>query len=342
MTLSAADTSVVVNNTVPTAPTIRTNTLDVIATQEPPVAAWGNAGFKITNGATPTASTDFAIKSYVDAVAQGLSVKPSAQEATTGAETFTIVAGSVTVIAGTVVDGISPAVNDRIAILHAPAATGAGAGIGTAPTSEPANGIYVVTANVTNLTVSRATDMNTGTQVPGAFVFVEEGTENASAGYVVVGVGPFTIGTTAIQWTQFSGAGEILAGTGITKVGNTLSLTNPVTVALGGTGQATAANARGTSGIGAATAPTSGSGGVVSAVAEGIPTKVMAVIGDGATTSFVITHNLNTRDVVVMIYAAATPWAEIITDVSMTSVNTITVTFATAPSASQFNVVIIG
>ncbi len=68
--------------------------------------------------------------------------------------------------------------------------------------------------------------MNTAAQVPGAYTFVEQGTVNAGAGFVVAGTGPYSpIGSVAITWTQFSGAGEIVAGTGLSKSGNTLNNT---------------------------------------------------------------------------------------------------------------------
>ena len=170
---------------------------------------------------TPVNSGDAVTKAYADAVAQGLTVKPSARVATTGSETFTIASGSVTQISGTSVDGVSPAVLDRILIKDAPAASGAG----SAGSTQPGNGVYVVTSNTTNLSLSRATDM-AGTNGPaGAFTFVEAGTANSSAGFVVSSPSSsagFTYGTTSMAWTQFSGAGEIIASTGLSKTGNTL------------------------------------------------------------------------------------------------------------------------
>ena len=70
--------------------------------------------------------------------------------------------------------------------------------------------------------------------------------------------------------------------------------------------------------------------------------KFTQAIGDGAKTSFVITHNLNTRDVVVMIRETASPYAQVITDVEMTTVNTITVKFAQPPATNEYTVTIIG
>jgi hypothetical protein len=320
----------------------------------------GSALTGITNsqvsGSAPTASptftgtvtvpatvnpTDAASKAYVDAQSQGLSVKPSARAKTTGAETFTIASGSVTVIAGTTIDGVSPAVGDNILIDSAPAATG----VGSAGSTQPGNGLYTVTNATTNLTVTRVAQLS-GTNAPaGAFVFVEAGTLGAANGYVVTTPSTnaaFTYGTGTIAFTQFSGAGEITVSSPLSKTGNALSLLT-VPVASGGTAQTTAAGARGTSGIGAATAPSGGgSGGVVSIAAAGIPTKVAATIGDGSTTAFTITHNLGTRDVHVAVYAAATPYNVVITDVAITTTNTITVTFSAAPTASQYQVVVIG
>ena len=58
----------------------------------------------------------------------------------------------------------------------------------------------------------------------GAFTFVEEGTANADNGYVLTTNGTPTLGTTAITFEQFSGAGQISAGAGLTKTGNTIDV----------------------------------------------------------------------------------------------------------------------
>jgi hypothetical protein len=57
------------------------------------------------------------------------------------------------------------------------------------------------------------------------FCFVEAGSANADNAYVLTSVtGSATLGTTAITFTQFSGAGQITAGSGLDKSGNTISV----------------------------------------------------------------------------------------------------------------------
>jgi hypothetical protein len=59
-------------------------------------------------------------------------------------------------------------------------------------------------------------------------------------------------------------------------------------------------------------------------------------------TSYVITHNLGTQDVNVQVSETASPYAKVETDIELTSSSTVTVRFATAPSAGAYKVVIIG
>ena len=69
--------------------------------------------------------------------------------------------------------------------------------------------------------------------------------------------------------------------------------------------------------------------------------KIGFDIGDNSATSFLLTHNFNTRDVVVAISEKASPYEIVYTDVELTSVNTITIRFGTAPTTGQFRVVVI-
>lgn len=74
--------------------------------------------------------------------------------------------------------------------------------------------------------LTRADDFNADSEITaGAFTFVEEGTVNDNAGFVLSTDEPLTLDSTALTFTQFSGAGSITAGTGLAKSGNTLSAT---------------------------------------------------------------------------------------------------------------------
>jgi hypothetical protein len=75
-------------------------------------------------------------------------------------------------------------------------------------------------------------------------------------------------------------------------------------------------------------------------ITDGVRKYAAAIVG--TTTSEVITHSLGTRDVVVMLYRSTTPWDQVEADVEMTSINTITLRFATAPSAGEYRIVVTG
>ena len=158
---------------------------------------------RITSLATPTQTTDAATKAYVDAQLQGLDVKNSVRVATTANGTLASAFAN-----NSTVDGITLATNDRILLKDQ--STG----------SE--NGIYTVNASGAP---TRATDFDADSEVTGGtFFFVEEGTVNADNGFVMTNDGTVTVGTTALVFTQFSGAGQITAGSALTKSGNTLNV----------------------------------------------------------------------------------------------------------------------
>ena len=158
---------------------------------------------RITSLGTPTQTTDAATKAYVDSQLQGLDVKNSVRVATTANGTL-----STAFANGQTVDGISLATGDRILLKDQ--STG----------SE--NGIYTVNASGAP---TRATDFDENSEVTGGtFFFVEEGTTNADNGFVMTNDGAVTVGTTALVFTQFSGAGSVIAGSALTKSGNTLNV----------------------------------------------------------------------------------------------------------------------
>jgi hypothetical protein len=415
---------------------------------------------KITGLGDPTAAQDAATKAYVDSVAQGLDVKASVHVATTTNGTLATAFAN-----GQTVDGVVLVTGDRILIKN--------------QTTASENGIYTVNASGAP---TRATDMDVAAEFPSAFTFVEEGTTLADTGWVCTNNAPVTVGTTPIVFAQFSGAGEYVAGDGLTLTGNifavgagtgitvaadTVSLTNTsltvngTAISLGGSGTVTAAagtltGATLNSGVTASsltsfgasptittpaltlssttsttsgriafdatgkqieigdgtalkiftaddaaatltsksisgstntltnianasltnsavtvngTAISLGASGTVTAnttntltlgtgltgtsfngsaaVTAAIDTSVVVRkyatnVGDGTAVAYTITHNLNTRDVIVSLYENSGTYAEVICDVEHTTVNTVTLRFSVAPTSNQYRVAVQG
>ena len=160
---------------------------------------------KITNLGTPTADTDAVTKSYADALRSGLDVKQSVRAATTA---------NITLSGTQTIDGVALIAGDRVLVKNQ--STGS------------QNGIYVVAAG----SWSRATDADSDAKInPGMFVFVEEGTVGADQGWVLSNNAPTTLGTTALTFAQFSGAGSFSVDSTLTKTGNSIGLTSGIATA---------------------------------------------------------------------------------------------------------------
>lgn len=155
-------------------------------------------GFSITGVADPTNAQDAATKNYVDNVAQGLDAKQSVKCATTA---------NITLSGAQTIDGVSVVAGDRVLVKNQ-----------TAPAQ---NGIYLASATAW----SRATDMNSWSEVPSAFTFVEQGTTQADTGWVATADQGGTLDTTSITWVQFGSASSYVAGNGLSLSGNTFSVT---------------------------------------------------------------------------------------------------------------------
>ena len=157
--------------------------------------AMGSA--KITGLLDPTNAQDAATKIYVDNSVQGLDAKASCRAGTTA---------NITLSGAQTIDGVSVVADDRVLVKD--------------QTSSAENGIYVAAAGGW----SRSADANTWDELVNAYSFVEDGTANANNGFVASIVAGGTLGSTAVTWVQFSGAGQVIAGTGLTKTGNTLDV----------------------------------------------------------------------------------------------------------------------
>ena len=273
---------------------------------------------RITELATPTASTDAATKQYVDDVAQGLAVHAPCDVGTTGTLT-SITGGTITYDNGTAgvgatlttssgnfdtIDGESLSNGERILVKD--------------ESNTAHNGIYVKTSSTV---LTRADDFDTPTEIAGGdFTFVSTGTTLNDSGFV--NTDPVsTVGTDPITFVQFSGAGTYTAGTGLTLTGSEFSITNTAVSAASygnGTHNATfTVNARGqltaaanveiTAGAGALTGTVLNSSVVDSSLTSvgTIDTGVWQGTAIGA--AYVSTLNQNTTGYAATVSSAAQP-----------------------------------
>ena len=289
---------------------------------------------KITGLATPTNATDAATKGYVDSTAIGLDVKLSVRVATTANIDLTADLEN-----GDVLDGVTLATGNRVLVKN--------------QTDQTQNGIYVVASSGA---ASRSEDANSDAEVTaGLFTFVEEGTVNGNTGYVLTSDNPITLGSTNLAFSQFSGVGTFTAGAGITLAGTEFSVDVTPTsgnASLTNTGGAVEVKTNTNDGlevtasglgINNGTGLTFAAGALVFDTANGYGTRKLAFnVGDGAATSYAVTHSLATRDVSVHVYENASPYAQVEADVEHTDSNNLTVKFSVAPTSNQYRVVVVG
>ena len=180
------------------------------------------SGYKDRSG---FAADSLATKEYVDSASSGLDVKDSCRVATTAALTVTYDQSNGRLDnAGTqaalVIDGVTLSVNDRVLVKD--------------QTEARQNGLYIVSdigSNSSNWRLTRADDADAGNEITGGtFTFVEEGTANSDNGYVFTHNGTPTLtdntlsNNTELPVSQFSGAGQVVAGAALVKAGNTLDV----------------------------------------------------------------------------------------------------------------------
>jgi hypothetical protein len=315
---------------------VRTSSLDQMTS---PAADLSVNSKKIINLAEPVNPQDATTKNYVDNLSQGLDAKASVKAASTA--NIALPPGGTTLT----VDGIALANGDRVLLKN--------------QTTTAQNGIYVVAGIGTSVTLARSTDMDNWLEVPGAYVWVEQGTANSDQGWLCTSDQGGTLNTTAITFVQFSGAGQVVDGAGLTKTGNQLDvnvdsssieinadilrvkalgitnamlngaidLTSKVTgtlpIANGGTGGATAPLARASiQASGYYSSATHGAGTTITITA--------ATHGQGAK-----------RGLIVQVQDEATG-AVVFTDVAVAANGDVTVTFGAAVAANAYRTTILG
>jgi hypothetical protein len=316
---------------------LSTNTVNSLTA---PSASFSMNSQKIVSLADPVDPQDAATKAYVDAARSGLDVKQSVK------------AASVDSSIGSTVDGVTINYGDRVLFKN-----------GNFGGDAALNGIYVLD-EVTSSYI-RADDANSNADVTaGMFVFVEQGTVNADSGWVLTTDGPIDLGVTNLTFAQFSGAGQITAGAGLTKTGNTIDAvgtSNRITVnadsidiASTYVGQ-TSITTLGTITTGTWNGSTIavGNGGTGATTAAGAKTNLgfmtryaasneLLVPSSGIVT-WAVTHNLGTKDVTVQVYDLATD-ADVEVDVVRTSTSVVTLSWVAGANvaADSYRVVVIG
>ena len=170
-----------------------------------PTSSFSMGAQLLTNVADPVSAQDAATKNYVDNVAQGLDPKGSCLVASTA--NITTLSGLLTI------DGVTVSAGDRVLVKN--------------QTAQAENGIYVASASAW----ARSSDMNTWSEVPSAYTFIESGSTQSDTGWVCTSNAGGTIDVTPIVWAQFSGAGSYTAGAGLTLTGNEFSVTDTAVTA---------------------------------------------------------------------------------------------------------------
>lgn len=270
------------------------------------MAAAGDVAFgahKLTGVANGVSGTDAINLGQLQAAIAGVQWKAPVRAATTANGTLASAFAN-----GSVIDGVTLATGDRILLKN--------------QTSVGENGIRVVAASGAP---ARATDADSAAELLNAAVWVEEGTTNADSGWVATANAPITVDTTDPAFVQFNGISSLIAGTGLTKSGSTVNAVAGATPGSGGPGGGLVANADDL---------------VIDK--DVVARKFSVDVGDGASTAIDVVHNLGTLDVLCQVYVKGTGGAMVEVDVKHKDTNTVTLTFAVAPTAAQYRATVLG
>jgi hypothetical protein len=177
------------------------------------------------------------------------------------------------------------------------------------------NGVYIW--NGAAVAMSRALDGNTAIELENATIVVDEGT-NAGTPWRQTQVN-FALGSDPVLWSAFSSDTPPASETSAGKI----RIATQLETDTGAEDNAAVTPLKLKNSIHA-------------------KKKATALIGDGSSTQFDVTHNFGTRDVQVSIYRSTAPYDDVLVDVERPDTNTVRIRFAAAPSSNQYQVVVIG
>ena len=193
-------------------------------------------------------------------------------------------------------------------------------------------------ATTANITLSGAQTIDGVSVIAGDRVLVKAQSTGSANGIYVAASGSW------VRATDFDAASELVGASCFVSEGTTLGNTvwvntTDAPIIVGSTALVFVQTNGGTS-------YTSGTGvsiggGVVSLDLAVATRKASAAIGDGTSTTLTFTHNLNTQDIVVSVYDTATRTG-VLCDWVANGVNTVQLTFGTAPTVGQYRVSVHG
>lgn len=176
-------------------------------------------GYKIVGMADPTSPQDGATKAYVDQFSSGLDVRAGARLATTT---------NITLSGVQTIDGETTATGDKILVKN--------------QTDASENGTYL--ANDAGAWTRTADADQDGEIVKGMYVFISEGALNQKSGWILITPNPIVVGTTDLEFVQFTAAGQVSAGVGLDIDGSELFAlsANPNNISISSSGIDIASN----------------------------------------------------------------------------------------------------
>jgi hypothetical protein len=278
---------------------------------------------KATGLATPTASGDAATKGYVDGLVNGTKWLAPVICATTA---------NITLSGEQTIDGVVTSAS-RVLVKNQSTAS--------------QNGVYLSAAG----SWTRVTDLAAGADAANASMFVEAGTTYADTTWTCsTNTGSAVVGTNSLTFVQFgSGTGYSADESTLHLVGTTFSVktagitatelaSNAVTTAKIADSNVTTAKIADAN---VTTAKIADANVTDAKLASTFCKKYAANFGDGSSTSFTITHNLGTKDVIVQFRKNSDDAVEEFAVVA-TSTTQITVTCNSAPASNAYRVIVIG